>query len=182
MREHLEAINHYEAILHVRELTASDGTLDEREVSNLHAWVLRGIDREGAGRYRSLPVMITGSRHLAPQPWAVAKLMADYGLWLTGESVQLHPVVRAAEAHERLVTIHPFIDGNGRTARLVMNLILMANGYAIANIPGDIDSRRAYYDALEKANLEADKTVFITLIARHVMQSTQTVLERLGAP
>lgn len=181
MREHLEAINHYEAILYIRELATLGAMLDEREVRNIHALVLRGIDRDNAGRYRNLPVMIAGSRHVPPQPWAVPKLMEDYGLWLAGASLNLHPVVRAAEAHERLVTIHPFIDGNGRTSRLVMNLILLANGYAIANIPGDTDSRRAYYDALEKANLEADKSLFITLIAGHVLHGIQTLLERLGA-
>lgn len=181
MREHLEAINHYEAILYIRELATQGATLDEREVRNVHALVLRGIDRDNAGRYRNLPVMISGSRHLPPQPWAVPKLMEDYGLWLTGESSTLHPVVRAAEAHERLVTIHPFIDGNGRTARLVMNLILLSRGFTIANIPGDTDSRRAYYDALEKSNLEAGKTDFITLIAGHVLHGMRTLLERLGA-
>lgn len=181
MREHLEAINHYEAILYIRELAAKGATLDEREVRNIHALVLHGIDRDNAGRYRSLPVMIAGSRHVPPQPWAVPKLMEDYGLWLTGDSLTQHPVVRAAEAHERLVTIHPFIDGNGRTARLVMNLILLSGGMTIANIPGDTDSRRAYYDALEKANLEADKTDFITLIAGHVLDAVQTLLQRLGA-
>lgn len=180
MREHLEAINHYEAILYIRELATHGATLDEREVRHIHALVLRGIDRNNAGCYRSLPVMIAGSRHVPPQPWAVPKLMEDYGLWLSGESLKLHPVVRAAEAHERLVTIHPFIDGNGRTSRLVMNLILLASGYAIANIPGDTDSRRAYYDALEKANLEADKTDFLTLISEHVLHGTRTLLERLG--
>lgn len=181
MREHLEAINHYEAILYIRELAACGALLDEREVRNIHALVLRGIDRDNAGRYRRLPVMIAGSRHVPPQPWAVPKLMEDYGVWLVGESLNLHPVMRAAEAHERLVTIHPFIDGNGRTSRLVMNLILLANGYPIANIPGDTDSRLAYYDALEKANLEADKTDFLCLIARHVLQGSRTLLERLGA-
>lgn len=181
MREHLEAINHYEAILYIRELAAKGATLDEREVRNIHALILHGIDRDNAGRYRSLPVMIAGSRHVPPQPWAVPKLMEDYGLWLTGDSLTQHPVVRAAEAHERLVTIHPFIDGNGRTARLVMNLILLSSGMTIANIPGDTDSRRAYYDALEKANLEADKTDFITLIAGHVLDAVQTLLQRLGA-
>ncbi len=181
LREHLEAINHYEAILYIRELAARGTALNEAEVRNIHALVLRGIDRDNAGRYRNLPVMISGSRHLPPQPWAVPKLMEDYGRWLTDESAHLHPVVRAAEAHERLVTIHPFLDGNGRTARLVMNLGLLADGYCIANIPGDTDSRRAYYDALEKANLEADKTVFIALIAGHVRHAMQTLLERLGA-
>ena len=89
--------------------------------------------------------------------------------------------MRAAETHKRLVTIHPFLDGNGRTARLVMCLGLLTEGYCSANIPGDTDSRRAYYDALEKANLDADKTDFITLIAGHVLHAMQTLLERLGA-
>lgn len=181
MREHLEAINHYEAILYIRELAAQGATLDEREVRNIHALVLRAIDRDNAGRYRSLPVMISGSRHVPPQPWAVPKLMEDYGLWLTGEALSLHPVVRAAEAHERLVTIHPFIDGNGRTARLVMNLILLAHGYPIANIPGDTDSRRAYYRALEYSNLPADRSPFVELVAGHLLHDLRTLLERLGA-
>lgn len=180
MREHLEAINHYEAILYIRELATHGGILDEREVRNIHALILRGIDRDNAGHYRRLPVMISRSRHVPPQPWAVPQLMEDYGIWLAGASSNLHPVLRAAEAHERLVTIHPFIDGNGRTSRLVMNLILLSHGYAIANIPGDTDSRRAYYDALEKSNLEADKSVFITLIAGHVLHGMQTLLEGLG--
>ncbi len=181
MREHLEAINHYEAILYIRDLATRGATLDEREIRNIHALVLRGIDRDNAGRYRSLPVMISGSRHVPPQPWAVPKLMEEYGLWLTGESLSLHPVLRAAEAHERLVTIHPFIDGNGRASRLVMNLILLANGYPIANIPGDTDSRMAYYSALEKSNLEGDKQDFLVLIAGYVLQGGETLLQRLGA-
>lgn len=181
LREHLEAINHYEAILYIRELATRGAQLGEREIGQIHGLVLRGIDRENAGRYRKLPVMISGSRHIPPQPWAVPKLMEDYGLWLTGESLLLHPVVRAAQAHERLVTIHPFIDGNGRTARLVMNLILLASGYPIANIPGDTESRLAYYDALEKANLENDRTEFVTLIAGQVLHNMRTLLQQLGA-
>ena len=181
MREHLEAINHYEAILYIRDLTSRNAMLDEREIRNIHALVLRGIDRDNAGRYRSVPVMISGSRHVPPQPWAVPKLMEDYGLWLAAESLSLHPVLRAAEAHERLVTIHPFIDGNGRTARLVMNLILLANGYAIANIPGDTENGRAYYDALEKGNVDGRRADFLYLIAGYSLSSLRTLLERLGA-
>jgi Fic family protein len=181
LREHLEAINHYEAILYIRELATQGKILDEPEIRNIHALVLRAIDRDNAGRYRTLPVMIAGSRHLPPQPWAVPKLMEEYGLWLTGAALELHPVVRAAEAHERLVTIHPFIDGNGRTARLVMNMILLANGYPIANLPGDTGSRLAYYNALEKANLEGDRQDFLLLISRYVLHDGNLLLQRLGA-
>jgi len=180
MREHLEAINHFEAIAYIRELADKNAELTEREVLCIHALVLRGIDRDTAGRYRQVPVAISGSRHTPPQPWAVPKLMEDYGIWLTGEALALHPVVRAAEAHERLVTIHPFIDGNGRTARLAMNLILLKNGYPIANIPGSTEGRLAYYDALEKANLQEDKTSFLLLIAGQVLNSGQRLLEKLG--
>jgi len=181
MREHMEAINHYEAILYIRDLATRQIALDEREIRAIHALVLRGIDRDNAGKYRSLPVLISGSRHTPPQPWQVPKLMEEFGLWLEVEAPALHSVLRAAEAHERLVTIHPFIDGNGHTARLVMNLILLADGYAIANIPGDTENRMGYYDALEKSNLEADKRDFLMLIARYVLQSGETLLQRLGA-
>lgn len=180
MREHLEAINHFEAILYIRDLAAKGAILDEREVRNIHALVLHAIDRENAGRYRGLPVMISGSRYQPPQPWQVSKLMEDYGHWLTGASRTLHPVIRAAEAHERLVTIHPFIDGNGRTARLVMNLLLQQDGYPIVNIPGDTDSRHAYYDALEQTNLLGDPMPFVMLIARNALDGARLLLQRLG--
>lgn len=181
MREHLEVINHYEAILYIRDLVEKGAVLNEAEVLNIHALVLRGIDRDNAGRYRQVPVLISGSRHVPPQPWAIPKLMEDYGYWLSSsETAALHPVIHAAEAHERLVTIHPFIDGNGRTSRLVMNLILLQKGYPIANIPGDTSSRLAYYDALESANPGGDKSAFLRLIAQHVHSSSETLLKNLG--
>lgn len=181
MREHLEAINHYEAVLYIRELAEQGVQLTEAEVRKIHALVLHGIDRDNAGRYRSVPVRISGSRHEPPQPWAVPKLMEDYGLWLVSEEAKaLHPVEYAALAHERLVTIHPFIDGNGRTSRLVMNIILLQHGYPIANIPGDTQSRLTYYEALETTNLSGDPLGFVIFIAQQVLQSTQTWLKILG--
>ena len=78
----------------------------------------------------------------------------------------MHPVLLAAEMHERLVTIHPFIDGNGRTARLLMNLILLRHGYTIAILKGNTDNRMAYYRALETVQLNADKEDFYRLIAQ----------------
>ena len=77
----------------------------------------------------------------------------------------MHTVLLAAEMHERLVTIHPFIDGNGRTSRLIMNLVLLKQGYVIANIKGDSKSRISYYTALEKAQTEQSKNDFLELIA-----------------
>lgn len=183
MREHLEAINHYEAVLYIREMAEQHALLTEAEIRNIHALVLRGIDRDNAGRYRTVPVRISGSRHEPPQPLALPKLMEDYGHWLTSkEAKALHPVEYAALAHERLVTIHPFVDGNGRTSRLVMNIILLQHGYPIANIPGDTQNRLAYYEALETTNLSGDNTGFVHLIAQHVLHSAQAWLRILGGP
>jgi Fic family protein len=100
--------------------------------------------------------MIKGSEHLPPAPYLVGKQMEDLLFWYSSHKSQLHPVVLAAEMHERLVTIHPFIDGNGRTSRLIMNLILL-NGYTIANIKGDSESRMSHYVSLKRLKQKATK-------------------------
>lgn len=182
MREHLEAINHYEAVLFLRELVQQTIPLTESLVKQLHALVLRGIDRDNAGRYRTVPVSISGSRHMPPQPWQVPKLIEDCFVFYADQRRALHPVILAAEMHERIVTIHPFIDGNGRTSRLAMNLILLQQGYPIANIPGDMDSRLAYYSALESCNLGEDKEPFHRLIADYVLAAAKHWLKVVGEP
>ncbi len=106
--------------------------------------------------------------------------MEDYFLFYQAQKDNLHPVILAAELHEQLVTIHPFVDGNGRTARLVMNLVLLQHGFPIVNIRGDTESRLAYYDALEKCNLEQDKMAFHCLIAAAVVESARRLLGMLG--
>jgi Fic family protein len=90
-----------------------------------------------------LEVRITGSEHVPPQLYLVPKLMEDYFLFFQKNAAILHPVILAAEMHERLVSIHPFIDGNGRTARLVMNLILLSHGYPLVILKGDLTSRQS---------------------------------------
>lgn len=100
---------------------------------------------------------------MPPQPYMVSKQMEDYFIWYEANKNSLHPVILAGEMHERLVTIHPFVDGNGRTSRLVMNLILLSHGYIIANIKGDYDTRMQYYQTLEKAQTTSDKEDFLLL-------------------
>jgi Fic family protein/DNA-binding XRE family transcriptional regulator len=166
MREHLEAINHVEAIGYIKQLIERNFPFNERELLSVHNLILRGIIPEDAGRYRRVQVMIKGSGHMPPQPFIVPKEMEDYFIWYGENKGKLHPVILAAEMHERLVTIHPFIDGNGRTSRLVMNLILLQNGYVIANIKGDYDSRINYYQALETAQTSGNKEDFLLFIAQ----------------
>jgi Fic family protein len=164
LKEHLEAINHNEAIDFISDLVKNKEHLNVRNLLQIHAIILKSIDKENAGFYRKVPVLISGSLHTPPQPYLVSKLMEDYFLFYEVSKMNLHPIVLCAEMHERLVSIHPFIDGNGRTARLIMNLILLQNGFPIANIKGDTDSRMSYYTALENSRMD-NKIEFILLIA-----------------
>lgn len=179
MREHLEAINHNEAIDYVKDLVLRKVKINEREVLMIHNLILRGIMPENAGKYRSVQVMIKGSAHMPPQPFLVMKKMEEYFEWYSMNKNSLHPVVLAAEMHERLVTIHPFIDGNGRTSRLVMNLILLSNGYVIANIKGDYSTRMNYYAALEKIQTQNNKEAFLIFIAKVEKECLERYLEIL---
>nr|WP_294861743.1 Fic family protein [uncultured Fluviicola sp.] len=179
MQEHLEAINHGEAIHYVKDLVSKNSILTKRELLGLHNLILRGINQEEAGRYRRIQVMIQGSSHLPPAPYLVEKQMEDYFIWYERNRSLLHPVVLAAEMHERLVTIHPFIDGNGRTSRLIMNMILLQHGFVIANIKGDNTSRYAYYEALDEVQASGNKDSFIRFIAEIEKQSLERYLSIL---
>lgn len=180
MREHLEAINHKEAIAYVKMLTEKKVNINERELLSVHNLILRGIDPQYAGVYRNVQVMIKGSAFTPPPPYLVAKEMEDFFIWYNQHKEKFHPVLLAAEVHERIVTIHPFIDGNGRTSRLMMNLILLQHGYVIANIKGDQSSRMAYYNALEKAQAKKDKTDFLMLVAQYECEALERYVKLLG--
>jgi len=181
MREHLEAINHAEAVEFVKEIVQSKTAFTERILLQLHHLILKSIDASNAGKYRQVQVMIKGSKHMPPQPFLVAKQMEDYFIWYQKNKKILHPVLLAAEMHERLVTIHPFIDGNGRTSRLVMNLILLQHGFVIANIKGDYTNRMRYYEALEYAQTEKDKLPFLKFVAQTELDALCQYLKIVGA-
>ena len=171
MREHLEAINHKEAILFVEDIVSKKLDFSPYLLKQIHSLVLYAIDRENAGNYRKVPVLISGSKHIPSQPYLIESLMEEYFRFYELNKTVLHPVVLSAEMHEKLVTIHPFIDGNGRTSRLVMNLILLQNGFPLAIIGGDYESRMAYYAALESVQTEKTKSDFIFFIAQKVKEN-----------
>ena len=155
MREHLEATKHTEAINYIKDIAKQDIEISERTIKEIHALILHGIDRENAGRYRTVPVMISGSTHMPPQPYLIEKQMEDFMLrFQQMENEKVHPVLVAAYLHDELVRIHPFIDGNGRTSRLLMNLYLLRNGYIIITLKGSNDAKVNYYMALEKSHTE----------------------------
>lgn len=155
LRDHLEAVDHYNTVLWVRDLAAQTTPVNEMIVRELHRRIVVRSQPEIGGIYSTLPRRIAGSPVIFPNPVKVPQLMRDFGEWLVG----IEPVVEVFfEAHYRLVAIHPFADGNGRTARLLMNLLLLRAGYPpVAVRPED---RKAYLDALEHASMREDLEPF----------------------
>jgi len=177
LNEHLEAINHAHAIEYIKELAEKKQAITERDLLQIHKLILQGIDNANAGTYRSVQVLISGAKHIPPQPYLVQKEMEELFIWYNENREKLHPVELASEMHERLVTIHPFIDGNGRTSRLLMNLILLQNGFPIAILKGDTESRLKYYGALENAQTESNKKPFLDLIADNVKETMERIIK-----
>lgn len=169
--EHLEARNHQEAIYYIRELAEKNTVLSEHLVNSIHSIVLGGIRPREAGVYRKQDVTITGAKHTPPPTYLVKKLMEDIFIWYNENKDTLHPVLLASDMHEKIVTVHPWIDGNGRTCRLVMNLILLQHGYPIARIAGDDEARLDYYNDLEIAQIENNSESFQKLVASYVRKS-----------
>lgn len=171
MREHLEAINHYEAVSFIKDMVTGNEDISKRSLLDIHRLVLKSIDSQSAGTYRKVGVRISGSKHIPPDALQLDELMDDYFLFYQKNKLRMHPVILAAEMHERLVSIHPFIDGNGRTARLLMNFILLKNGFTIAILKGDLDSRMAYYRSLEEVQINNNPEPFYEMITSKVEES-----------
>lgn len=161
LREHLEAINHEKAIEYIEDLVKEKDPVTEWNIKNIHQLVLKEIDDKNAGKYRSENVAIMGATHTPPDhlivPELMEKLILNYQKWN-----KYHPIIKAAIIHGELVKIHPFIDGNGRTFRLVMNLSLMNSGYLPVIIKKE--NRLEYYNALDKAHTTGDYTDFVKLV------------------
>lgn len=177
LNEHLEAVNHTYAIEYIKELSRDNQSISERDLLQIHSLILKGIDNINAGQYRKVQVLISGAKYVPPQHYLVAKEMEELFVWYNENKNKLHPVILSAEMHERLVTIHPFIDGNGRTARLLMNLILLQNGFPIAILKGDSESRLKYYNVLEIAQTESNKQPFIDFITENVKETMLRIIK-----
>jgi len=180
MREHLEVINHAAALDLLEDLAGRKEVLSPFIARQLHALILRGIDDANAGRERHVPVAISGSRHLPPSPHNVGPMLSDLFTWYRTTAMQLHPVQRAAALHHRFVYIHPFTDGNGRTARLLMNLDLMTFGYPPAIIRAEPKRRIEYLDSLETASIDGNLEPFEQVVAEAVEESLDRYLQWIG--
>ncbi len=171
LKDHLEAIGHADAYNHLLTLI-NNKTISENNIKYLHKLLYFRIDDKNAGIYRKNKAIITGSKYSLPKPDELTSLMKKFISKLDNIRKEKHPVEAAAIIHKEFVFIHPFIDGNGRLSRLLMNLMLLQESYNIANIP--IITRREYIESLEKAHTN-DKD-FIYFIARMVRETQKDYL------
>lgn len=176
LREHFEAVNHREAVVFVEKLATEPGQLDASDILNVHTLVLQQIEKEFAGRYRNAGVRIAGANFVPPNALKVAALMDELIAWVNDPDNALPVVVKATVFHHRFVWIHPFFDGNGRTVRLVFNLLLMKAGFPPAIILKN--DRKKYYDALNKAN-QGDYAKLLLLVMQALERSLDIYLGNL---
>jgi Fic family protein len=174
LKEHLEVINHKEAIDYVEDIVNRNIDIDQKVIRDLHYIILKSINNENAGTYRSVNVLISGSKHIPPEHFLVEQEMEKLIEWYNDNKNKIHPIRLAAEMHYRFTFIHPFIDGNGRSGRLLMNLILMRNGYPITVIR--MEDINEYMSALEKASVENSLEHFVKIVEDSINRSLDMYL------
>ena len=148
LREHFEAVNHQEAIEFVENLVSDNYLLKERDILNIHELVLQKIEKDFAGRFRTSGVRISGANFVPPNALKIDGYINELVDWVNTSDLDI--IIKSTIFHHRFVWIHPFFDGNGRTVRLLFNLLLMKEGFPPAIILKN--DRKKYYDALNFAN------------------------------
>ncbi|WP_035722409.1 Fic family protein [Gracilibacillus boraciitolerans] len=177
--EHLEVINHRDAIKYVEEIVQKGEALSDWQIKNLHRLVLKGINDEYAGVYRDQQVFISGAKHIPPAPFLIKEEMEQLMAWYEqAETKKLHPIARGAMLHAIFVGIHPFIDGTGRTSRLLLNLELTKDGFPPIVIK--VGNRLVYYEALDRAHTQKEYDDFIKLVAGEVEDSLNLYLSTIN--
>ena len=163
LKDHLEAVGHKDAFLYVQDLVKEKAPFSGSIIKQIHTLVL--MDRpEDRGVYRRIPVKIMGAYHTPPEPVVVPEQMEK--LVKEFSKKKLHPIESAALFHLKFEGIHPFVDGNGRTGRLILNLFLMQNGYPPINVK--FADRKRYYEAFDSYYRDNDAGAMVQLIAEYV--------------
>lgn len=165
-------------ILFVEELVKKNEPLSEWDIKSIHQLILKNIDDKNAGIYRSINVTISGANHVPPDFLQVQAEMSEFVRWYMNEGQQLHTIERVARLHADLVKIHPFVDGNGRTSRLLMNLELMKDGFPPVVLP--VEKRLQYYETLDVTNTKGEYSSFLVLIADTVENGFKPYWHALG--
>ena len=179
LRDHYEVSGHSDAYDFIYGL-AKKKTISEKDILSIHQLFYQRIESKSAGKYRKVGVVITGTDYIPPSPASVPALMKEFVDKINSKRNKIHPIEAAALIHMGLVDIHPFIDGNGRTARLLMNLLLLQSGYVITIIPPIL---RSDYISLIKMSQTGKKNLsqFKNFISEMVYESTKDYLRLVKA-
>jgi Fic family protein len=180
LREHFEAINHRDAIAYVEAFVEKRVPFNLHMIRDLHSLILKNIDNAHAGVWRRYNVTIVGATHTPPDAWHVPQLMEAFAGWHAEQETILHPLELATRTHTDFVKIHPFTDGNGRAARLLMNLDLMRAGFPPVVLP--VEHRLTYYQALDTACVFGDYSAILELIGKFCEHSFKPYFHALGIP
>ncbi len=174
LREHFEVINHAEAVLYIENMVKNKEALSEYTIKSINNLILKNIDNDNAGRYRTQNVIISGAEYIPPNHILVKEKMGEFISWYQ-KCENMHPVLNTAKVHVDFVGIHPFIDGNGRVSRLIMNLELLKSGYQAVNIRND--KKLGYYEALDTAHCKSDYSLFYKLTAEYELARLKEIVK-----
>ncbi len=175
LKDHLEAIGHKDALDYIRALAQTTEPVREIDIRQIHRLIMLRVNPEEAGQYSRHQRLIAGSSLVLPSPAEIPPLMGDLAQWL--QTTPLNPATAFA-AHERLVAIHPFSDGNGRTGRLLMNLLLLKNGYPPTIIGPE--HRVRYLDSLQSLQENGNRQLYNDFMAERLEESLSKHLEMLS--
>lgn len=173
LKDHLEALGHAQAYDFLFEIVQKSKEISEADILKFHQLFFEKIDEEKAGKYRQVKVFVSGTDFLFPSPAQVPILMKEFVAQISNKKTALHPIEFAAWLHQRLVDIHPFVDGNGRVARLLMNLALLQAGYVVTIVPPIV---RADYIELVRSAQKGSPQPFADFISNMVWESLKEYL------
>jgi len=174
LKDHLEALGHALAYDFLNDLASAKKDLSETDILKLHHLFYEKIDEDNAGKYRKVPVFVSGTDFVFPAPSVVPDLMKEFVATIRDQKKKLHPIEFAAWLHDQFINIHPFIDGNGRVARLLMNLALLQAGYVITIIPPVI--RPSYIEIVRTCQKSNDPQSFYDLVSSLVWEALKEQL------
>ena len=179
LRDTLEAVGHSLAYDYMFSLL-KERRITVKDIKELHHLFFKNIDEVHAGVWRDINIIVTGSDYEFPSPDELDGLMNELGRWIENERDTMHPVCFAAMLHLKFVTIHPYIDGNGRVARLLMNAALIQDGYMLAIVPPVL--RHDYMSSIRLYQMKGDAVPFCDLMADRVLESEKEIMRLLKIP
>jgi Fic family protein len=176
LRDTFEAVGHAAAYDYMFGLPG-DRRITVEDVKTLHHLFYKFIDEACAGAWRDINIIVTGSDYEFPSPDELPGLMDDLGEWIERERDAMHPARFAAMLHLKFVTIHPFVDGNGRVARLLLNAALIQDGYMLAVVPPVL--RPDYFSSIRRYQQKGDTEPFCDFVAERMLESEKEIARLL---